>query len=40
MKKIEAVIPEDKLNAVFNALTKLDIRWLHIFHSERKRKGT
>lgn len=25
MKKIDAVIPEDKLDAVFNALTKLDI---------------
>ena len=25
MKKIEAVIPEDKLDAVFNALTHLDI---------------
>jgi nitrogen regulatory protein P-II 1 len=25
MKKIEAVIPEDKLDSVFNALTKLDI---------------
>lgn len=25
MKKIEAVIPEDKLDAVFNSLTQLDI---------------
>ena len=25
MKKLEAIIPEDKLDAVFNSLTKLDI---------------
>ena len=25
MKKLEAIIPEDKLDAVFNSLTQLDI---------------
>lgn len=38
MKKIEAVIPEDKLEAVFNALTKLDIGGFTYFTAKGRGK--
>jgi nitrogen regulatory protein P-II 1 len=38
MKKIEAVIPEDKLDAVFNALTHLDIGGFTYFTAKGRGK--
>lgn len=38
MKKIEAVIPEDKLDPVFNALTQLDIGGFTYFTAKGRGK--